>query len=93
VSDVLHILAITAALTIATLAVAGLVVVMVLSILRSFGDDSDGDDGTDGGGGGLHRDRHPPPEHPSAGGEEPAWWPEFERELDEYIGARGNRRA
>jgi hypothetical protein len=89
----LHVLTITAALTIATLAVAGLVVVMVLSIMRSFSDDSDGDDGKDGGGGGLRRDGHPPPEHPSAGGEEPVWWPEFERALDEYIGAQGNRGA
>jgi hypothetical protein len=47
------------------------------------------DDG--GGGGGSVRRGPPRPREPSSPGE-PPWWPEFERELAEYIAGRHGAR-
>jgi hypothetical protein len=62
------------------------VVVLIARLLNAIDladTDSEGEDGGDtGGGGGSGRPRKP---EPPAGGNDPAWWPDFEAELADYI--------
>jgi hypothetical protein len=76
------------------LAVFAAVLLILLRPPRDHRDGADGDSGPGGrgrgpGGGG--------PDPPQPTGDDPAWWPEFERELAEYVSTRhaptGSRRA
>jgi hypothetical protein len=88
---ILTLAAVTSGLAIAviasTIALVALFVLALRAVDRESGPEgSDGSDsGSDGRGGGSDRPRP----RPDRGGD-PAWWPEFERELDRYA-ARGDR--
>jgi hypothetical protein len=62
-----------------TLGMLALLVRVLRSVDRAARPDDD-DPGTDGGGGGNCRPRPPAPP-----GSDPAWWPEFERQLAEHV--------
>ena len=67
------------------LAMVALLACALRSIAREPGPDEP-DPGTDdggGGGGGLRRPKPPP----DPGGE-PVWWPQFERDLEDYVDRR-----
>lgn len=73
-----------ALLMLAPLATFGLVSLAVVYDRRERkDDDSDDGGGEDGGGGGWPRGPDQPPE-----GEQPEWWPQFERELAAYAESR-----
>ena len=69
-----------------TLGVVIALTYLLRSINRASGPD-DGEPGDDDGGGGRPRRR---PEPPSDPGGDPAWWPEFERELAQYMTQRAS---
>jgi hypothetical protein len=84
---ILTLAAVTAGFATAVIAsTIGLVAVVVLA-LRAIDGESGGSDPGRGGGG---NDRPRP--RPDRGGD-PAWWPEFERELDRYAAERERDRG
>jgi hypothetical protein len=79
---ILTLAAVTAGLaTTVIVSTIALVAVVVLALRAIDGESG----GTDSGGGGGGNDRPRP--RPDRGGD-PAWWPEFERELDRYAASR-----
>ena len=62
-----------------TALLVAIVVLVIASRWRRGGDDAEGE----GGGGNLRVPPHRPPDAPS--GDEPEWWPEFERSFADYV--------
>jgi hypothetical protein len=83
---VLTLAAVTTGLAIAVIGSTIALVAVVVLVLRAIDGESGG---TDRGGGGGGNDRPRP--RPDRGGG-PAWWPEFERELDRYAADRERER-
>jgi hypothetical protein len=79
---ILTLAAVTAGLAITVIASTTALVGLVVLVLRAIDGESGGSD-PGGGGGGNDRPR---PRPDRDGG--PAWWPEFERELDRYAADR-----
>jgi hypothetical protein len=81
---ILTVAAVTAGLATTVIVATVVLVGLVVLALRAIDDESGGSGpGSDGRGGGNDRPRP----RPDRGGD-PAWWPEFERELDRYAAER-----
>jgi hypothetical protein len=81
---ILTLASVTAGLATTVIASTIALVALVVLVLRAIDDESKGSDpGSDGRGGGNDRPRP----RPGRGGD-PAWWPEFERELEQYAARR-----
>ena len=86
---IVELAAVTVGVAMAAVTVTAGFVALVMWILLAIDARTEPDDptGTDGGGQGV--DDRPGP--PSDRGGEPAWWPEFERELARYVAEPGRR--
>jgi hypothetical protein len=90
---VLTLAAITADLVITVIVLTIAFIAMAVLAMRSIDGDSgpeESDDPGSGGGGGGGGDRTGPS---SGRGGDPAWWPEFERELHRYAARPGHDRG
>lgn len=68
----------------AIVTMAAVAIIMFVAVLDDEDDDDDDDDGSG-------RDGGPPP--PDDPGGEPAWWPQFERDLATYLSDRDRDRS
>jgi hypothetical protein len=77
---------VVAAMLVAFCLLAFAVTVMLIVTAGRYerGDGRDGDPGPEGGGGGPGGGG---PDHPRPSGEDPVWWPEFERQFADYVTA------
>jgi hypothetical protein len=80
------------AIALLTLAAGALVLLRIERLARGLQHPDDPEPGDDGGGGNMPPE---PPRPSDSGGGDPAWWPEFERDLAAYVARAptGARRA
>jgi hypothetical protein len=63
----------------------GVLFTVIVTLIRPPSDHRDGADGDSGPGGGGRGPRREGPDGPQPSGGDPEWWPEFERQFDEYV--------